>query len=243
MANNKAKWCEICTARASTNRSGTVKCNGKTPCTWCKNKKLVCSYKDTSLDQTPENTNNAPATSASPPETSMTLIDKTNGSRTIRFSPDPENLGEIDATEASEFCLPDELPIDNYMALVRERKRKHIESLTKHELETEPTAPAKRIRGGMDGGINAEGVQPDFQPPPPPPPPPPVQPIQGDALAMALQAIATANTTTAESNATTQQMLAQVLERMDNNMTRRGKSLHSYTHSAAAFSTRFHHHT
>ncbi|KAJ1300888.1 hypothetical protein OPQ81_003315, partial [Rhizoctonia solani] len=70
-------------------------------------------------------------------------------------------------------------------------------------------AHAKRIRGGVEDVMD-DGTQIEEQPLPPPPPP-----TQPDAaLAQALQAIAASNTAT-------QQLMVQMLERMDNNATRR----------------------
>ncbi|CAE6434155.1 unnamed protein product [Rhizoctonia solani] len=218
MAKSAPKPCTACAARALTNPSGKAKCNGKSPCTWCKNRKISCSYEE-SEHSTPPSTvpTKTPESTTSHRETTMTLTDKLDGSRTVRFSPDPENLGEVDATDASDFCLPGEPPIESYLILVGERKRKHADSLTRHDFETAPLSTAKRIRGGVegdfDGDDNAPGPRQEA------PNPLPVQPI--DPMAQALQAIAMANTTMAASNATTHQMLAQMMERMGDNLSRR----------------------
>ncbi|KAG8701753.1 hypothetical protein FRC11_011935 [Ceratobasidium sp. 423] len=216
MSKSAPKPCNTCSRRALTNPSGKAKCNGKSPCSWCKNKKLVCTY-SSGLPIVPPS-NNAPKTTDSTcpdDDTTMILTDKADGSRTIRFSPDPHNLGEVDAVAASDFCLPGDPPIDSYMALVGERKRKRIEDLIRYEVEAPTLSSAKRIRGGI-GNNGEDGHQAQQVLPPPPPPP-----AQIDPIAQALQAIATANTTIAASNATTHQMLAQVLEHMDNNNGRR----------------------
>ncbi|KAG8727159.1 hypothetical protein FRC11_013799, partial [Ceratobasidium sp. 423] len=162
--------------------------------------------------------NNVPKTTDSAHsdnDTTMILTDKADGSCTVRFSPDPHNLGEIDALVASDFCLPSDPLIDSYMALVGEHKRKCVEDLIHHEVEAPTLLSAKRIRGGV--GNDGEGSQQDQQVFPPPPPPP----AQIDPIAQALQAIAVVNMTMAASNTTTHQMLAQVLEHMENNNGRR----------------------
>ncbi|KAJ1299742.1 hypothetical protein OPQ81_007328 [Rhizoctonia solani] len=123
--------CNTCAARAATNPSGKAKCNGKAPCTWCKNKKLVCSYEREDpprlhFQTTPEIQQSLPV----PHETTILLINKPDGSHTIKFAPDPENLREVDTMEASDFYLPGDPPIEGYMALVNDRKRKHRDELT-----------------------------------------------------------------------------------------------------------------
>ncbi|KAJ1305534.1 hypothetical protein OPQ81_000540 [Rhizoctonia solani] len=126
------------------------------------------------------------------------LINKPNGLHTIKFAPDPENLGEVDAMEASDFTSQAIPPIKGYMALVNDRKRKHRDELTH----------VKCIQGGAEDVVDNE---PQALEQPLPPPPPPTHP--DTALAQVLQVIAA-------SNAATQQLMAQMLEHMDNTANR-----------------------
>ncbi|KDN34220.1 hypothetical protein RSAG8_12688, partial [Rhizoctonia solani AG-8 WAC10335] len=155
----------------------------------------------------------------------MVIIDRTEDCRVIRFSPDPHGLGEIDATEASEHCLPEDLPADNYAILVAEKKRKYSQGLIRFEKTNTPLA--KRLRGGVEGfddngeGENQGQHRPSQTPPPPPPPPPPQQLPPGPAdpnIAHMFNFFATQQA--AQQNATNQ-MFGQLLDRMDTNNARR----------------------
>lgn len=147
----------------------------------------------------------------------MTIIDKLDGSRVIRFNPDPEHLGEVDAVFASEFCLAEDLPVDNYEALTKEIKRKRAETLVRFEAEQPPQPLAKRIRGGVEGLAGNEG-QAGMQAPAPPQAPvpqqhvapqqaPPPQQTNENNLTGLVQSMI-------EANAATQLLMARMLDTM-----------------------------
>ncbi|CAE6506688.1 unnamed protein product, partial [Rhizoctonia solani] len=172
--------CLECFKRSRTNSSGRSRCSGGNPCKWCKNNRIVCTY-----DYQPEDSLGSPTAVPSLPPTPvvaqqasniqhpapaedkrMFVLQHSNGSVSVRFVPDPENIGTVDPDELGEGNIdPYTLPSENYNILVNAFKRKRLDQVKPANF----TLPvAKRIRGGLDQALDeGEG---DQGPPPPPPP-------------------------------------------------------------------------
>jgi hypothetical protein len=230
MSGKAPNHCNVCIEQAASNRSGKAKCDGKSPCSWCKKRGIDCTYV---AEGNIENLEDGKPGESLPDahlglaakDTTMTIVDKADGSRILRFDPDLENIGDIDATLASDFCLPEELPIDNYVALTTELKRKRVETLTRFECQRSPTHLAKRIRGGQD--IDGDGG-PDINNGVNAPGPPPVPPPQPDNMARLLEVMVA-------SQAATQQFMVQMLEKIDGMPARKGVYLSSHQPRAVKF--------